>query len=313
MEQVSIVCRRRHFSRRTEEAYRFWIRYYIRFHSLRHPRDLGVSGITPFINFLAVEKHVAASTQSQALNALIFLYRDVLEMEVGHIEGLRRVQYISRLPVVLAVDEVRQVFSTMSGTPRLLAELIYGAGLRVTEAVTLRIKDLDFRSNTISVRNTKGNRDRSSLLPLRLAVPLQRHLLKVIALYKHDAMHGRGYAPLPGALDRKYPASAKSIGWQFVFPSTTVRACPETGRMLRWHTPDSTVQKAFKIALARSKIYKHATVHTLRHSFATHLLASGTDIRTIQLLLGHRNLNTTMIYTRVEQDLQKTVSPLDRI
>lgn len=313
MDQVSIICRRRHFSRRTEEAYCFWIRKYIRFHSLKHPRDLGVAGIAPYINFLAVEKNVAASTQSQALNALLFLYRDVLEMEVGHIEGLRRVQYISRIPVVLTVDEVRQVFSTMSGTPRLLAELIYGAGLRVTEAVTLRIKDLDFRANTISVRNGKGSRDRTSLLPLRLSTPLQRHLLQVIALYKHDAMHGRGYAPLPGALDRKYPGSARSIGWQFVFPSTAIRSCPETGRMLRWHTPDSTVQKAFKIALASANIYKHASVHTLRHSFATHLLASGTDIRTIQLLLGHRNLNTTMIYTRVEHDIRHTISPLDRI
>lgn len=313
MDQVSIVCRRRHFSPRTEEAYRFWIRHYIHFHSLQHPRDLGVAGIAPFINFLAVEKHVAASTQSQALNALLFLYRDVLEINVSYIEGLKRVQYISRIPVVLAVDEVRLVLSNMSGTPRLLAELIYGAGLRVTEAVTLRIKDLDFRANTISVRNGKGSKDRTSLLPLRLAAPLQRHLLGVISLYKHDAVHGRGYAPLPGALHRKYPESAKSIGWQFVFPSTVVRACPETGRMLRWHTPDSTVQKPFKIALAKSKIYKHASVHTLRHSFATHLLAAGTDIRTIQLLLGHRNLNTTMIYTRVEHDIQRTVSPLDRI
>ncbi len=311
MEQVSIVCRRRHFSRRTEEAYRFWIRKYIRFHSLQHPRDLGVQGVKPFVNFLAVEKDVAASTQSQALNALIFLYRDVLEMEVGHIEGLHRVQYISRIPVVLSVEEVRRVFSHISGTPSLIAELIYGAGLRVTEAITLRIKDLDFYANTISVRNGKGGKDRTSLLPLRLAAPLQRHLLKVVALYKHDAMHGRGYAPLPGALHRKYPGSAKSIAWQFVFPSTAIRRCPETGRMLRWHTPDSTVQKAFKKALSEAKIYKHASVHTLRHSFATHLLAAGTDIRTIQLLLGHRNLNTTMIYTRVEHDICRTRSPLD--
>lgn len=313
MEQVSIVCRRRRFSRRTEEAYRFWIRRYIRFHLLKHPRDLGVDGIAPYINFLAVEKDVAASTQSQALNALIFLYRDVLEMEVGHIEGLRRVQYISRIPVVLTVDEVRRVLANMSGTPRLMAGLIYGAGLRVTETITLRIKDLDFGANTISVRSGKGSKDRSSLLPLRLSGPLQRHLLGVISLYKHEALHGRGYVPLPGALHRKYPESAKSIAWQFVFPSTATRRCPETGRMLRWHTPDSTVQKAFKIALAEAKIYKHASVHTLRHSFATHLLASGTDIRTIQLLLGHRNLNTTMIYTQVGHDIQYTTSPLDRM
>lgn len=313
MDQVSTVCRRRHFSRRTEEAYRFWIRKYIYFHGIKHPRDLGVEGIAPYINFLAVEKHVAATTQSQALNALIFLYRDVLEMPVGHIEGLRRVQHIKRIPVVLTVDEVRLVLSHMSGTPRLMAELIYGAGLRVTEAMTLRIKDLDFRANTISVRCGKGSKDRTGILRLRLSDALQRHLLKVIALYKQDAVNGKGYAPLPGALHRKYPGSARSIGWQFVFPSTAVRPCPETGRMLRWHASDSTVQKAFKTALAEVKIYKHASVHTLRHSFATHLLADGTDIRTIQLLLGHRNINTTMIYTHVEQSIRRTTSPLDRL
>lgn len=313
LDQVATTCRRRHFSRRTEEAYRFWIRKYIYFHGIKHPRDVGIAGIAPFINFLAVEKHVAATTQSQALNAFIFLYRDVLEIEVGHIEGLRRVQHISRIPVVLTIDEVRAVFSHMSGTPRLIAELIYGAGLRVTEAITLRIKDLDFRSNTIGVRSGKGGKDRTSVLPLRLSRPLQQHLLRVIALYKSDAMNGRGYAPLPGALDRKYPNSARSVGWQFVFPSSAVRKCPETGRMLRWHTSDSTVQIPFKAALAKARIYKHASVHTLRHSFATHLLADGTDIRTIQLLLGHRNINTTMIYTHVEQAIRQTKSPLDRL
>lgn len=313
MEQVSTTCRRRHFSRRTEEAYRFWIRKYIYFHDIKHPRDVGIAGIAPFINYLAVEKHVAATTQSQALNALLFLYRDVLEIEVGHIEGLRRVQHISRIPVVLTTEEVRAVFSHMTGTPRLIAELIYGAGLRVTEAITLRIKDLDFRSNTIGVRCGKGGKDRTSVLPLRLSGPLQQHLLRVIALYKSDAMNGRGFAPLPGALDRKYPNSARSVGWQFVFPSSMVRQCPETGRMLRWHTSDSTVQMHLKAALAKAGIYKHASVHTLRHSFATHLLAEGTDIRTIQLLLGHRNINTTMIYTHVEQAIRRTKSPLDRL
>lgn len=313
LDQVATICRRRHFSRRTEEAYRFWIKKYIYFHGIKHPRNVGIEGIAPFINFLAVEKHVAATTQSQALNALIFLYRDVLEIEVGHIEGLKRVQHIHRIPVVLTIDEVRAVLSHMSGTPRLIAELIYGSGLRVTEAITLRIKDLDFHSNTIGVRSGKGAKDRTSVLPLCLSRPLQQHLLRVIALYKTDAMNGRGYAPLPGALDRKYPNSARSVGWQFVFPSSAVRKCPETGRMLRWHTSDSTVQIPFRAALAKAGIYKHASVHTLRHSFATHLLANGTDIRTIQLLLGHRNINTTMIYTHVEHSIRQTKSPLDRL
>jgi len=313
MDQVSIVCRRRHYSRRTEEAYRFWIRKYIRFHLLKHPREVGILGIADYTNFLAVERHVAASTQTQALNALIFLYRDVLDIKVGHIEGLKRVQHISRIPVVLTVEEVRDVFSYMVGTPRLMAELIYGAGLRVTEAMTLRVKDLDFRSGTISVRNGKGGKDRTSILPMRLSNPLQKHLLRVIALYKHDALHGRGFVALPGALDRKYPNAARSVGWQFVFPSSVVRPCPETGKILRWHASDSTVQRAFKTAIASARIYKHASIHTLRHSFATHLLANGTDIRTIQLLLGHKSLKTTMIYTHVHQSVKNTLSPLDRL
>jgi integron integrase len=313
MDQVSIVCRRRHFSRRTEEAYSFWIRRYIRFHLLKHPRDVGIDGIASYINFLAVDRHVAASTQTQALNALIFLYRDVLGIEIGHIEGLKRVKHISRIPVVLTVEEVREVLSLMFGTPRLMAELIYGAGLRVTEAITLRIKDLDFKAGTISVRCGKGCKDRTSILPVRLSSPLQKHLLRVVALYKHDALHGRGFVPLPGALDRKYPNSACSLAWQFVFPSSVVRPCPETGRMLRWYASDSRVQRAFKTALAQAEIHKHASAHTLRHSFATHLLAAGTDIRTIQLLLGHTSLETTMIYTHVHQTARSTISPLDRL
>jgi site-specific recombinase XerD len=238
MAQVATHCRRRHFSPRTEEAYGFWIRSYIYFHKRQHPRDVGTKGIVTFINYLAVEKHVAASTQTQALCALLFLYREVLEVEVGHLEGLRRVQHIKRIPVVLTVEEVRDVFSYMVGTPLLMAELIYGAGLRVTEAMTLRIKDLDFRAGTVSVRCGKGSKDRTSLLPKRLMCKLQQHLLRVIALYKYDALNGRGYAPLHDALHRKYPNAARSIGWQFVFPSAVIKECPQTGRMLRWHAVD---------------------------------------------------------------------------
>lgn len=311
MDQVSALCRRRHLSRRTEEAYRFWIRRYILFHRKQHPRLLGTSGIAPFVNHLAVDRKVAASTQSQALNALLFLYRDVLNVEVGQLDGLRRVQRSSKIPVVLTADEVRDCLGKMHGTPRLMAELLYGAGLRVTECMTLRVKDLDFRAGTIAVRSGKGAKDRTTLLPACLKEALQRHVLQVVALFKQDLSRGRGYAPLPGALNRKYPRAARSIGWQFVFPSTVVRPCPETGRLLRWHASESTVQRAFKLALEAAGIHKHASVHTLRHSFATHLLARGTDIRTIQLLLGHRSLQTTMIYTHVHQTARHTTSPLD--
>jgi integron integrase len=313
MDQVSALCRRRHLSRRTEEAYRFWIRRYILFHHKQHPRVLGPLGITPFINDLAVNRQVAASTQSQALNAILFLYRDVLELEVGHLDGLRRVQRPSRIPVVLTVEEVRDTLRYMQGTSQLMAGLQYGAGLRVAECMTLRIKDLDFGSSTVTVRSGKGAKDRTTVLPRKLVQPLQRHLLQVVALYKRDVLQGRGYVPLPGALDRKYPHASRSLAWQFVFPSKVVRPCPETGRMLRWHASESTIQRAFKQGLELAGVRKHASVHTLRHSFATHLLAEGTDIRTIQLLLGHRSLQTTMIYTHVEQATRHTTSPLDRL
>lgn len=197
MDQVSTICRRRHLSQRTEEAYRFWIRRYILFHRKQHPRDVGPAGITLFVNYLATEQRVAASTQSQALNAVLFLYRDVLEMEVAHLTGLRRIQRPARLPVVMAVEEVRDVLARMHGTPRLMAELLYGSGLRVTECMTLRIRDLNFRDGTISIRSGKGGKDRVSVLPGRLLQPLQQHVLGVATLHKHDLTHGRGFARCP--------------------------------------------------------------------------------------------------------------------
>jgi site-specific recombinase XerD len=201
----------------------------------------------------------------------------------------------------------------MIGIPRLIAELLYGSGLRITECMTLRVKDLDLRSKTIHIRNGKGGKDRTTLLPQRVAPTLQQHLLQVAALHKQDLARGRGYAPLPGALHRKYPNAARSLGWQFVFPSKVIRPCPETGKLLRWHASESNTQRAFKAALLEAGAHKHASAHTLRHSFATHLLAQGTDIRTIQLLLGHKNLQTTMIYTHVHQTVRLTTSPLDRL
>lgn len=308
-----MVCRRRHLSHRTEQAYRFWIRRYIYFHGRQHPRSVGTNGIVAFVNHLATAGQIAASTQSQALNALLFLYRDVLELEVAQLDGLRRIQRRDRLPVVLTTEEVAGALGQMEGIAALMAHLLYGAGLRVTECMTLRVKDIDLRSGLIHVRSGKGGKDRTTVLPVRLRPALQRQLMRVATLHQRDLARGSGYAPLPNALERKYPSASKSLAWQFLFPSRVQRHCTQTGRKLRWHASESGVQIAFEAGLHSAGIDKHASVHTLRHSFATHLLASGTDIRTIQLLLGHRNLKTTMIYTHVEQFARKTTSPLDQL
>lgn len=307
------MCRRRHFSPRTEESYRYWIRQYIFFHGKRHPRELGAAEVEAFLNHLAVGRKVAASTQTQALNAIVFLYDSVIGQPLGTMTGLKRVQARHRVPVVLTPEEVKQVLSLMQGTPCLMAEVMYGAGLRVNECVTLRVKDIDFGARVISVRAGKGGKDRTTVLPEQLHGPLQQHLLRVAALHKADLAKGGGLAPLPNAIDRKYPSASISFAWQFAFPSTVLRPWGESGRLARWHTSDSSVQRPFRAALQRAGIHKHASVHTLRHSFATHLLASGTDIRTIQLLLGHRNLQTTMIYTHVVEVARKVTSPLDRL
>ena len=313
MELVSIVCRRRHYSPRTEESYRYWIRQYIFFHDKQHPDTLGATDVETFLNHLASHRRVAASTQTQALNALVFLYEGVLEKPLGQMANLKRVQPRYRVPVVLTRDEVRAVLSCMSGTTRLMAELIYGAGLRVHECATLRVKDFDLGSASLTVRDGKGGKDRTTVLPARLHDPMQQHLLRVATQHKEDLSHGAGLAPMPNALARKYPSKSSSLAWQFVFPSAVLRPWGSEGRLARWHASESTVQRAFRDAVKLAGIHKQASVHTLRHSFATHLLASGTDIRTIQLLLGHRSLQTTMIYTHVLEATRNVVSPFDRL
>jgi integron integrase len=294
------------------ESYRHWCRQFILFHQKRHPRDMGPAEVGAYLNHLAVNRKVSASTQSQALNAIVFLYEQVLEKPLGQIQGLRRVQRHHRVPVVLTVDEVQAILSQMEGTPQLMAQVFYSAGLRVFECVTLRFKDIDFGSRTITIRASKGTKDRTTVLAEALVAPLQSHLMRVAQLHKNDRLSGSGFAPMPNALGRKYPAASGSLGWQYVFPSSVQRA-NATGQLVRWHASDSTVQRAFKRAVEAVGIRKHASVHTLRHSFATHLLASGTDIRTIQLLLGHSNLETTMIYTHIVEATRNVRSPLDRL
>jgi integron integrase len=280
---------------------------------MRHPRTMAEAEVRAFLNHLAVERRVAASTQTQALNALVFLYRDVLTAPLKEIEGLQRVQRRRLVPVVLTTDEVSKVLALMPGSAQLAASLIYGAGLRISECLALRIKDIDFGSRTVTVRNGKGGKDRTTLLPTSLHSDLQAHLVRIAALHRNDLRAGRGWAPLPCAFERKYPSAGRSLLWQYAFPSRTPRQCDQSARWLRWHAAESSIQKPFKLALDQAGIRKHVSVHTLRHSFATHLLWQGTDIRTIQLLLGHSSLQTTMIYTHILQATRDTTSPLDRI
>lgn len=272
---------------------------------------MGKSEIETFLNYLVTRRHLSASSQSQALNAIIFMYKHVLEVEPGWMENLARAKRKRFLPTVLSANEVRELLNHMQGTTRLMAELIYGTGMRVNECSQLRIKDIDFDMKTITVRQGKGGKDRTTLLPHSLLQPLRQHILKVMEQHKKDCLKGAGYAPLPDALYKKYPKAGQSVGWQYVFASTALRRWPKTGQMVRWHCSASTPQRAFKKALEKTQITKHASVHTLRHCFATHLLQTGTDLRTIQTLLGHRHINTTQIYTHIIKAERNTQSPLD--
>ncbi len=274
---------------------------------------MGQKDIEDYLNHLAVKRRVSASTQSGALNAIAFLYRDVLKQEMPDLDNLRRIKRYKTIPVVMSRQEVESTFKRMSGTTRLMAELIYGTGLRINECMTLRVKDIDFDLRSMTIRAAKGNKDRATLLPESLIPELRNHLTKVAQLHKSDLLKGNGYAPMPNALYKKYPSASNSLAWQFVFPSTAVRPWLDTGHKARWHASPSTLRRAFKQAATLAKIYKHIGPHTLRHSFASHLLASGTDIRTIQTLLGHKNIETTMIYTHITPDYKNVTSPLDQM
>jgi integron integrase len=299
--QVRRALRLRHYSPRTEEVYVGWVRRFVRFAGNRHPRELGLAEVTQFLSSLAVDRHVSASTQNQALSALVFLYRDVLQMPVGWLATFVRAKRPTRVPVVLTRDEVRQVLSRLKGrgVSALVAGVLYGTGMRLLEALRLRAKDLDFAANEITVRGGKGDRDRVTMLPERLKGPLLKHLAAVRAQHERDLADGAGWVELPGALGSKYPNAGREWGWQWVFPASTTHDHPPSGQRRRHHLHETVVQRAFKEAMRATRIAKRASCHTLRHSFATHLLETGYDIRTVQELLGHRNVATTMIYTHV--------------
>lgn len=312
LDQISEVARYKHYSIRTEEAYRQWAKRFILFHNKRHPREMGAVEIRQFLSDLATRLHVAASTQNQALNAVVFLYREVLHQPVEEFGDIERSKRPARLPMVLSKAEVRRLLAGMTGTHQMMAQLLYGTGMRLMEMIRLRVKDLNLDRNSITVRDGKGFKDRTTLLPEVLKVPLTAHLERVRLVHEQDLKLGHGSAYLPYALERKYPQGGREWGWQFVFPAKGISKDPRSGIMRRHHASELGVQRAVKEGLRLAGIHKPASCHTLRHSFATHLLEGGYDIRTVQDLLGHRDVSTTQIYTHVMSKPGLGVkSPLD--
>lgn len=314
LSRVRALCQRKGYSYRTEQTYSRWIVRYVKYHGTTHPRALDKQDVRDYLSYLATERNLAASTQNQALNALLFLYRDVLGREWDGVTDFERAKEPERLPVVLTPEEVTALLGAMSGTNRLVAGLLYGAGLRLSEALRLRVKDLDFDYEQILVRQGKGKKDRCTLLPTSLKGPLRRQLRKSRSVWEEDREAGSGTASMPTALQRKYPNAADEWAWQYVFPSRSRSPDPRSGDVKRHHRSPSAVQKAVKRAVRAAGITKSASCHTLRHSFATHLLAQGADIRTVQDLLGHDDIRSTQIYTHVLQNGQAgTQSPLDTL
>ncbi|MFD3302687.1 integron integrase [Aquipseudomonas alcaligenes] len=313
LDQVREQIRFRHYSIRTEAVYLEWVKRYIRFHKYRHPQEMGGPEVEAFLSDLAVRRDVSASTQNQALSAIIFLYKQVLQIELPWMDGVIRARRPQRLPVVLTREEVASVLAQLNGTLWLIASLLYGSGMRLMEVLRLRVKDVEFARLEILIRDGKGQKDRVTMLPRKLAAPLELHLQRVRALHEQDLREGYGRANLPHALARKYPNAAAEWGWQFVFPSVNRSEDPRSGGIFRHHLHEKTIQRAVRNAVRRVGLHKPATPHTLRHSFATHLLESGQDIRTVQELLGHSDVKTTQIYTHVlNRGGLGVLSPLDR-
>ena len=313
LDQVRDKLRVKHYAIRTEQSYVDWIKRYIYFHGKTHPKDLGAQDVEAFLTHLAVAGKVSASTQNQAKSALLFLYRVVLEIKLPWLDNVTQAKAPKKLPVVLTVREVQAVLSRLSGSHLLIASLLYGGGMRLMEAMRLRVKDVEFARHEIIVREGKGFKDRVTMLPESIAATLRAHLVKVKALHEEDLAAGLGEVYLPFALDKKYPNAGREWGWQYIFPSKNVSVDPRSDKTRRHHLDEKGVQRAMKQAVRDAGLVKPATPHTLRHSFATHLLQAGYDIRTVQELLGHSDVSTTMIYTHVlNKGGRGVVSPLDR-
>ena len=318
LDQVRQTARVKHFAYRTEQAYAYWIERYIRFHHLRHPNTMGAAEVEQFLTDLAVNGRVSASTQNQALAALLFLYEDVLHMEIGRLDAVRARRPV-RVPLVLSADEVRRLLEALDGLPTtepygLMGRLMYGGGLRLMECCRLRMKDVDRERGQLTIRGGKGDKDRYVMLPRAVQEPLGRQMEWRRALHEKDVGRGLGRVELPTALAKKFPGADHQLAWQFVFASTRLSRCPRSGAIGRHHVHESAVQRAVTVAVRKLAWTKRVTCHTLRHSFATHLLEMGQDIRTVQELLGHNDVRTTMVYTHVmEKAASRVRSPLDAV
>jgi integron integrase len=303
LDCVRDAIRLKHYSLRTEKTYLDWIRRFILFHGKRHPQSMGAEEVRLFLSDLASNRHVAASTQNQAFSALLFLYKEVLKQELPWIENVERAKRPAKLPVVFTPAEARSVLAKMRGTARLMAQLLYGCGLRLNECARLRVKDVDFGYLQVTIRDAKGGRDRITMLPVSLVEALRRTIERRRLLHEEDLAAGQGIVYLPGAIVRKYPKAAREFGWQYIFASSRISSDPRAGGGTtaegRHHVGESFLQRAVKQAVRAALVDKPATCHTFRHSFATHLLENGYDIRTVQELLGHKDVSTTMIYTHV--------------
>jgi integron integrase len=312
LDQVRETARLKHLSYRTEEAYVQWIKRFILFHKKRHPMALGENEVRQFLTYLVQSKYVSSSTQNQALNAIIFLYKQVLDKQLGMFGNIPRGQRTVRLPVVFSRNEAQTIINNLQGTPKLVASLLYGSGLRLLEAVRMRIQDIDFENNYIVVREGKGDKDRLVPLPQKFIPALQRQMEKVKLLHSEDMAEGYGETYLPDALQIKFKNASRELGWQYMFPASKRSVDPRTGIILRHHLHVTYIQRSVKEAIDKCAFHKNGSCHSFRHSFATHLLEDGHDIRTVQELLGHKDVRTTMIYTHVLNKKGLTVrSPLD--
>jgi integron integrase len=313
LDQVRVTLRTNHYSRKTEESYTSWIKQFIIFNNKIHPEKLGKEEIQKFLNYLAIDRNVSSSTQNQALQGILYLYKYVVKKDVGWIEDIKRIKRIKHLPVVFSRVEAAEILSRLDGIPKLFVSLLYGTGMRINECLSLRVKDIDFEMNQIIVRDGKGEKDRITVMPQKLIQPLKEHLARVKEIHYADLRRGLGEVELPYALKKKYPNAGKEFGWQFVFPSNTLTESDKLKKRTRFHLHDSVIQKEVRKAIKLSGITKSGSPHTFRHSFATHLLETGHDIRTVQELLGHSSVKTTMIYTHVLKTVLGVRSPLDSI